>query len=251
MVAEPICRFEAALAAWGRSAVLSERLGGGYRNDVRRVRLAGVDHVGRLSRRDAAALDWELGLLDHLSAVGLRVPRIVHALDGRRHVDGLVVMRWLDGAPPASEADWRRVAAVLRHLHAVTLDWTRRPGFASTRQLLASDRGGDVRLDLMPTAAVARCRAAWRAIAAEPQSVVHGDPGAANLRLSRDGVGLIDWDEARVDASVLDLADLPLDDLPDREGDRRRAAIRAASAWEAANGWVIEPEYARRRLASV
>ena len=218
---------------------------------VRRVRLAGVDHVGRLSRRDAAALDSELDLLDHLAAVGLRVPRTASALDGRRHSDGLVVMSWLHGAPPASEADWRRVEATLRQLHEATRDWPQRPGFASTQEFLVADSGGDVRLDLMPAASVARCRDAWRAIADEPKSVVHGDPGAANARLGRAGVGLIDWDEARVDASVLDRADLPLDPVPGFDGERLHLARRAASAWEAANGWLLEPESARRRLASI
>ncbi len=58
-------------------------------------------------------------------------------------------------------------------------------------------------------------------------------------------VGLLDWDESRVDHVELDLADLPNDGLV---GDRLRVARTAADAWEAANGWVLEPAYARRRL---
>jgi hypothetical protein len=57
---------------------------------------------------------------------------------------------------------------------------------------------------------------------------------------------LLDWDEARVDATELDLAELPGTHVPPR----RRAVVRAAAtAWEAANGWTVEPSYARRQLA--
>ncbi len=61
--------------------------------------------------------------------------------------------------------------------------------------------------------------------------------------------GLLDWDEARVDASVLDLAGVPLDlsDLLDTE--RLERVRHAADAWEAVNGWIVEPEYARVRLS--
>jgi hypothetical protein len=49
--------------------------------------------------------------------------------------------------------------------------------------------------------------------------------------------------------SLLDLADLPLDLSGEIDPARLEQARRAADAWEAANGWVAEPEYARRRLA--
>ena len=97
----------------------------------------------------------------------------------------------------------------------------------------------------------ARCRAAWCAIASEPRSVVHGDPGAQNLRLTRAGAGLLDWDEARVDASVLDLAENPLADEMVQPHARLAAVKTAATAWEAANGWLIEPDYAQRKLAAL
>jgi len=61
--------------------------------------------AARWSRRSPASLDWEIGLLDHLARHGLRVPEVVPALDGRRHVDGVVVQAWLDGTPPGP-ADW-------------------------------------------------------------------------------------------------------------------------------------------------
>lgn len=75
---------------------------------------------------------------------------------------------------------------------------------------------------------------------------MHGDPGPANIRVSPEGIGLLDWDEARVDYTDLDLADLPVSDLPPA---RLAAAQAAVTAWEAANGWTIEPAYARRQLS--
>ncbi|MDP9476268.1 MAG: hypothetical protein M3R38_11415 [Actinomycetota bacterium] len=63
-----------------------------------------------------------------------------------------------------------------------------------------------------------------------------------------DRAGLLDWDEARVDASVLDLAGLPLDLSDVLDTGRLGRARRASNAWEAASGWIAEPEYARSRL---
>lgn len=254
-------RLETALAAWGPTASAGERLGGGFRNRVWAATVDGRRYAARRGNRPAAALAWELDLLDRLAGVGLRVPRPLPARDGRRAVDGLVLLSWLDGEPPATPRDWRAVAAALARLHALTRDplWPQRPGWAATADLLTATAGGDVDLARMPAGAVARCRDAWRPLAAEPRAVVHGDPGAPNLRIGAGGeVGILDWDEARVDAAILDLAELPLDrgDLPvDTSGPitpaRLAAARRAADAWEAANGWTLEPAYARRRLAAV
>ena len=244
-------RFERSLAAWGGGARIGERLGGGYRNHVREVRLDGRRFAGRLSLRPAPAIAWELDLLDHLRRVGLRVPLPLPAADGRRLVDGLVLFQWLDGDPPGKDADWRAVAVALRRLHRLTRRWPQRPAFRSTQALLVENRGGDVRLDLMPAEAVTSCRAAWQSLVGEPTAVVHGDPGAGNIRISGDGDGLLDCDEARVDASILDLASLPLRHLCRVPPDRLAKARRALDAWEAANGWVPEPQYARRRLAQL
>lgn len=79
-----------------------------------------------------------------------------------------------------------------------------------------------------------------------PAAVVHGDPGPSNIRVGAAGPGLLDWDESRVDYTDLDLADLPGSDLRPA---RLTAARAAAAAWEAANGWMVEPSYARRQLA--
>ena len=232
------------LAAWGPLEVAGP-LGGGNRNTVRELRRGRERLAGRWSRRSPASLDWEIGLLDHLARHGLRVPEVVPALDGRRQVNGVIVQTWLDGTPPRP-ADWPAVKAAVRQLHQVTAHWPQRPGFASTRELQTAERGGDVDLAAMPAEAVAACRQAWAALAGTPQAVVHGDLAPANIRISSAGAGLLDWDEARVDYTDLDLADLPGSGLPPA---RLAAAHRALTAWEAANGWTIEPEYAQRQLA--
>ncbi|GGQ80283.1 hypothetical protein [Couchioplanes azureus] len=50
----------------------------------------------------------------------------------------------------------------LATVHELTVGWPQGPGFASARQLLDLDRGGDVRLDAMPPEAVRAVRAAWQ-----------------------------------------------------------------------------------------
>ncbi|MCA1655516.1 MAG: phosphotransferase [Pseudonocardiaceae bacterium] len=232
------------LAPWGSPALVA-RLGGGHRNEV--YRIAG-DLVARRSRRSVQSLDWELDLLDHLSRNDFVVPTVVPAHDGRCHADGIVVQRWLDGREPAGD-DWALVAAELRRLHALLADWPRRPDLPAIRDLLTADRGGDVDLTAMPAAAVAACRAAWRAVwraGPGPLTVIHGDPGAANLRMAGGRVGFLDWDESRVDHWWLDLADLPTPVLSPADQALAKAAV---DAWEAANAWGLEPDYARRRLA--
>jgi Ser/Thr protein kinase RdoA (MazF antagonist) len=232
------------LAAWGEVTVTGV-LGGGNRNTVLEVRREDERLVARESRRPPASLEWEIGLLDHLVSQGMRVPQFVSALDGRRYVGRWVMQSWLDGHPPRS-ADWPAVAAELRRLHRLTTGWPQRPQFASTRELLSADRGGDVDLAAMPATAVCECRRAWAQLAGRPEAVVHGDAGPANIRITSAGVGLLDWDEARVDYTDLDLAELPIAVLP---SDRLARAQAAATAWEAANGWLVEPAYARQQLA--
>lgn len=232
------------LSAWGRISVVG-RLGGGHRNEVLEVRRDGERLVARCGRRSPASLAWELDLLDFLGEHGFVVPAVVPALDGARSVGGVVVQRWLPGHPPGAD-DWPAVAAELRRLHSLTEDWPARPDFPGTAALLTADRGGDTDLSAMPPDAAAVCRAAWRELTGKPV-VVHGDPCAANIRLSPAGVGFLDWDEARVDQPDLDFADLPTPVLPP---DRQEVARRAIDAWEAANGWLVEPEYAMGRLAA-
>lgn len=241
-------RFEEQLRHWSPSALIEAPLPGGARNDIRAVRIGGRRYVARRSLRPDAAITWELDLLLHLKTCGLRVPGPLEARDGRFQVDGLVVLEWLDGEQPRTQRDWREAALALDRLHAATRTWPQRPGFASTAELLARNAGGDVDLTAMPEDVVTLVRAAWQPLLGLPTSVVHGDPHAGNIRISPEGTGFIDWDEARVDVSLLDLSDIPVD--PERQVPVEFLELVriAADAWETANSWVREPEYARRRL---
>jgi Ser/Thr protein kinase RdoA (MazF antagonist) len=157
-------------------------------------------------------------------------------------------MTYVEGGPPETEADWRRVADTLRQLHRSTRDWPQRPGWRSSTDLLHAETGTKVDLGSMPAEAVARCRAAWKRLIGRPTCVVHGDssnPG--NVRVTADRVALIDWDEAHVDVPDLDLA-LP-HNAAGLDDDAYDIAAQASAAWEAAVCW--DDEYAIRRLAEV
>lgn len=243
----------AALAAWS-GVELAGPLAGGHRGEVMLAHRGDSRLVVRRSRRSGSSVDWEIALLDHLGERGILVPSPVPADDGRRHVDGLVVSQFIDGHPPDGTDDWRRVAATLNTLHELTGGWPQRPMFASSRRLLDSERGGDVRLDLMPARAVDSVRMAWREVQVGPQCAVHGDAGASNILITDGRAALLDWDEARVDVPWFDFAFVP-DDIrmpapPERwAAPPERLAVRAAgTAWEAATCWTEEPYYARRRL---
>lgn len=172
-------------------------------------------------------------------------PEVTGPLGGG-HRNTVVEIR-LDGIAPGT-SDWPAVTAALHSLHELTAGWPQRPGFTSTHDLLTTTHGGDVDLSAMPPDAVAACRRAWARLKGSPQAVVHGDPGPANIRITSHGAGLLDWDEARVDYTDLDLADLPVSNLP---APRLKAAQAAVTAWETANGWTIEPAYARRQLTQL
>jgi Ser/Thr protein kinase RdoA (MazF antagonist) len=220
-------------------------LSGGSRNEVVEVAdTRGRRLVARASKRAGAALEWELDLLEQLALLDFIVAPVVPAMDGRRHVDGVVVQEWMDGEPPTGK-DWVEVANELRRLHSATVGWPQRPSFRSSRELLSHTRGGDVDLSAMPQDAARACRAAWRELDDVPFSVVHGDPGESNIRMTASGVGFLDWDESRVDHGDLDLAALPGEALPLERLTRARAAVHA---WEAATCWRAESDYARSRL---
>lgn len=247
----PDDQFERLLAAWGHTALLGNHLGGGNRNDVREVRINGEHYAARRSPRPALAIAWELALLALLHTNGLRVPLPLATSDGQLQHHGLTIFTWLDGDPPATVDDWQQVSRYLKQLHRLTASWPQRPGFLGTRDFLTETRGGDVDLNLMPPEAVGRCRDAWRPLATAPHAVIHGDPGPGNIRITREGVGFLDWDESRVDATSLDLAFLPTAGPTITPPRHLEAFRRAAIAWEAANGWTIEPDYARRCLAGL
>jgi Ser/Thr protein kinase RdoA (MazF antagonist) len=126
----------------------------------------------------------------------------------------------------------------LDRFHQLTSSIPQRPGFVGVTELLSMDLGGDVDLAAMPEILARQCRAAWRALGPGDVGVIHGDLNRLNVVRTPDGCpGLLDWDEARVDLRLFDLAQVS----------RRRPgakALRAMQAWEMACSWRIEPPYA-------
>ena len=236
------------LELWGADAKRMKRLTGGTCNDVWSVHINGRIAVARLGTRNDADLAWEADLLQHLDRNGLSVPVSIPTLDGRLFVNGLVVMDYMEGGPPRTAGDWRRVADTLRQVHALTKDWPQRPGWRSSIDLLHHDKGTKIDLTAMPPKSVARCRAAWARLSDHPTAVIHGNPAnPGNIRMTADRVSLIDWDEAHVDVPALDLP-LP-HNAAGLEGQARDTAEQATAAWEAAICW--KDDYAVRRLAEV
>jgi len=185
-----------------------------------------------------------------LDARGIRVPAVVPADDGRRHVDGVVVQRWLPGGPPRTDADWAAVVGVLSRVHALTQGWSQRPGFASSRDLLVRDQGGDVDLGALPPPAAAAIRRSWQPLLVGAECAIHGDVGGNNILVHEGQAALVDWDEARVDVPWFDFAHLPAHVEVPTPVDRV-SLTTAGVAWEAATCWLAEPEYATGRLAEL
>ena len=235
------------LDRWGADVAPIERLAGGVANQVWSVRVNRQLAVARLGSRSEADLAWETDLLVHLDREGLTVPVPIPTTDGRLFADGMVVMTFVEGGPPETESDWRRVADTLRQLHRLTQDWPQRPGWRSSTDLLDAAVGTKVDLTAMPTEAVARCRAAWARLSGRPTCVVHGDPNPGNIRLTAERVAMIDWDEAHVDVADLDLV-LP-HDAADLDDDRYDIAAQASAAWEAAVCW--DDDHAIEQLSRV
>jgi Ser/Thr protein kinase RdoA (MazF antagonist) len=238
----------ATLAQWGEDVVRVERLSGGVANDVWSVRIGGRLAVGRLGKRSDADLAWEMALLQHLDREGMTVPVPIPTVDGRLFAKGLVVMAYMEGGPPETEDDWRRVADTLRELHRLTEGWPQRPGWRSSTDLLHASSGTRIDLGKMPAEAVVRCRAAWSRLAGRATCVVHGNPNSpANVRMTAERVALIDWDETHVDVPDLDLV-LPHNAAGLAPGAHDIAA-QASAAWEAAVCW--DDDYSVKRLAEV
>jgi Ser/Thr protein kinase RdoA (MazF antagonist) len=236
-----------ALGQWGDGAARLEPLAGGVANEVWSVRVDGRLAVGRLGARSDADLAWETRLLRYLDRAGLTVPVPIPTTDGRLFAGGLVVMTYLEGGPPETRADWRRVAGTLRELHRLTRDWPQRPGWRSSTDLLHAETGTKIDLGAMPAEGVARCRAAWARLTGRQTCVVHGDPNPGNVRMTADRVALIDWDESHVDVPDLDLV-LP-GNAAGLDAGAYDIAAQASAAWEAAVCW--DDPHAVERLAAV
>src|SRR3954467_7855295 len=103
-----------ALDQWGDDVARIEPLTGGVGvNELWSVHVNGRLAVGRLGKRSDADLSWETDLLRHLAREGMTVPVPIPPTDGRHFAGGLVVMTYVEGGSPETQADWRRVADTL------------------------------------------------------------------------------------------------------------------------------------------
>src|SRR5437762_11194513 len=94
------------LAQWGDDVARLAPLTGGVANDVWTVRINGHRAVARLGGRSDADLAWETALLARLARAGLTVPVPIPTTADRLFADGVVVRTYVEGEPPATEADW-------------------------------------------------------------------------------------------------------------------------------------------------
>jgi Ser/Thr protein kinase RdoA (MazF antagonist) len=199
----------------------------------------------RVVNRVACQFAAETGLLLHLARQGLTVLMPIPTMNSRLFVDGLMVMTFVEGGPPETDADWRRVADTFRRLH-LTEGWPQRPGWRSSIDLLHAGTG--TRIDrAMPVEGVAR-RAAWARLVGRPICVVHGDPNPRNIRVTAERVALIDWDEAHADVPDIDLGALP-NNAAGHDDEAADAATQASAAWQAAVCW--DDAYSKKQLAKV
>lgn len=231
------------LAAWGIEAAL-EPLPGGHRNRVLRTRGLAIERVFKTTRRSAEALAWLAPVQAAAAAAGFRVPALIASQTGAPSVAGWTCEPFIAGRAFAA-GDLHRIAPQLAALHAATRALPQRPSFQAAADFATVTRGGDIDLDLMPAPVAQLCREAWGALAGQPRAAVHGDICAGNLLWADDGIPvLLDWDEARRDATLFDLGLL---------GPVSPAVARALAAWEVAQCWQIEPARARalaRRLTA-
>lgn len=239
------------LGEWGKNVTRIKSLKrgeGGVVNDVWSVRIDGKLAVARLGNRSDADLDWEAKLLQFLDQQGFSVPTPIPTTDGRLFVDGMVLMKYLEGEMPETKEDWQNVAKTLKDIHKLTKNWPQRPGWRSSIDLLHAETGTKIDLTKMPPEGVARCRAAWAKLKGSQTCVVQGDTNPRNILINNNQVALIDWDESHVDVPEIDLGKLPYN-ASNLEEDAYYIASQASAAWDAAVCW--DDEYAVKRLAEV
>ncbi len=235
--------------AWGELRVVRE-LPGGNRNPVLLVERAGETLVAKGTRRSAEALSWLEAVHVQAREIGLVTPEPLRSRAGYLVEDGITLERFIDGRP-ADARSLARLRTLLRGFHDATRGTTQRPGFASSAAMVERRSAGDIELDGMPHDVADACRAAWARLAGAPRSVVHGDLQRENILVTPEGnVALVDWDEARVDASILDEVALSIA-LGGRPRPGWEAAEAALRAWEVASCWDHEPAYARRLAADL
>lgn len=220
------------LAAWGLDGSSAEELTGGSRNTVLRI----GDVVLKTTRRSEAALRWLLPVQEAARRAGLLVPRSLESTSGTLSADGWTCEERLDGTAPVAVPP--SLCPMIKHVHDATYGIAQRPGFASVTDMPAQGLHGDVDMDAIPAQIAATLRRVWADMPVGRECAIHADIYPENLLIVPDGrLALIDWDEARRDRPVFDLAAF----------EEHRPA--ASLAWEVACSWTLEPDYAQRMLA--
>ncbi|MCZ4273523.1 phosphotransferase enzyme family protein [Maritalea porphyrae] len=232
----------AILNLWGDFELVG-RLAGGHRNCAYQVRGAGGNFVLKSTRREETAIDWLLAVHQVAQEQGIVVPSLQHGKNGCLVQEGWTLEAFIEGKYPEKlPIDW--LQAVMPKFHDATCNFSQRPGFASSLDLLRIETGGDVDLNKMPNELVDALRKAWRDASSSPQAVVHGDINVSNLvEVQNGGFALLDWDETRVDFSFYD-------EMQFAAAQHNDAAEQAAKAYEIACSWLVEPKYARRLALS-
>lgn len=227
-----------ALALW-QGCRLVRPLEGGFRNQVYLAKRNGEYLVVKSTRRSEAALRWLLAVQEKARDAGFVVPEFIRNDKGDLCAEGVTVETFIEGES-ISPKDKPELLPLVEAFHTKTTGVSQRPGFASARDLLSQERGGDVDLTQMPPELVKMCREAWQTLPDEPSVVVHGDLNINNMLRTEGGkIALLDWDETRVDTPFFDSAVLSDSLNPQEE--------QILIAWEVAVSWQLEPEYARRR----
>lgn len=191
--------------------------------------------VARRTARTEPQLRWVLTVQRLARQAGFRVAPFRAASSGALGPGGWTLEPMLEGRG----AGLREMASLLPRIaefHALGQGMKQRPGFVSSLDLLSGEIGGDVDLGGLPPKLVAACRAAWAPFTGQAETSVHGDLGPGNVLLGPGGPALIDWDEARLDLPLHDLAACTT--LPEAEA-------RAQMAFEMAVCWRKDPAYAR------
>ncbi len=204
---------------------------------VWRVELDGRAMVAKATRRDQAALAWLLPVQAAARAAGFLVPEM-RATPRGFAPSGWVLETFMDGRPTLP-VQMHALHPMLRALHRMAGAVDQRPGFASTRDLMARDLGGDVNLAQMPADLVVALRAAWARMTGA-EVALHGDLRESNILMTPQGPALLGWNNARRDLAIYDAGAVQTASPPQ---------IRARLAWEIACCWTQEPTRARALVA--
>jgi Ser/Thr protein kinase RdoA (MazF antagonist) len=226
-------------AGWGGQFELVRPLLGGTISAVTLVERGAELLVAKEISLTRASAQWQAELLAMLALAGFGVPTMLPTPSGDFTHDGIVLSRYIEGSPPGSDSDGLAVRSYVDGLHALTRRWPRRPDSPSC---VAFATGAAPLPAHIPPELASDFLRAWAPMTGAPLSVIHGDPNRKNVLVTASGPALIDWEEARVDYSCLDLAGLP-------GGKEDLAAYTASAAWEAFICWDTERGYAMRRVA--